>query len=520
MKPGLFAILALIVLIPVGLLAALGVRLARDEREMVRHRLDALVDGRLADVDASIARLLEQRGRELERVTEIGSFDPASIRAAVRGARLVRQMFVLDGKGRLEFPSADKEPTETERAFLARTDRIWKDKERFARPSDGTTAAASGWYAWYADNDLNLIFWRRAEGGKVVGTEVDRIALAADIVAALPDTAAARSGTADTRLSLTDSAGRAVYEWGAYEPGKKEKPRAALPLSAPLGSWKLSYFAPASDLDATFGKSSLLPAMAGAAALALVLGGLAVLVYRESSREARLAHERVTFVNQVSHELKTPLTNIRMYAELLEDSLDEGDERSAAYLKVVVDESRRLTRLIGNVLAFARKDRHKLALRLAPGCVDDLVAAVIAQFRPALEGKNVKIRFEAGAPGIVMLDPDAAGQILGNLLSNVEKYGAAGGLAHLETRAQGGRTTILVADKGPGVPAAERERIFEPFHRLSDKATDGVSGTGIGLTIARELARLHGGDVRLVDASEGAAFEVTLDTPPAEGGCT
>jgi signal transduction histidine kinase len=518
LKPGLLAVLALIVLIPVGILAMVGMRLARDEREMVRHGLDALVAGRLADVDGAIARLLAQRARELERITALPSFEPAAIRDAVRGARLVRQIFVLDGKGRLEFPGADKEPTDAERAFLARTERIWRDKERFARPSDGADAARSGWYAWYADNDLNLIFWRSGEGGRVVGAEVDRIALAADIVAALPDTAAAKPKGAQERISLSDSAGRAIYEWGAYEPAKAAKPRAVLPLRAPLGSWRLSVFAPASGLDAALGKNALVPAFAGAAALALVLGALAVLVYRESSREARLARERVTFVNQVSHELKTPLTNIRMYAELLEDSLDEGDEKSAAYLKVVVDESRRLTRLIGNVLAFARQERKKLALRPAPGCVDDLVAAVIAQFRPALEGKGVEIRFEAGAPGLVMLDPDAVGQILGNLLSNVEKYGAAGGLARIETRGGQGRTTIAVSDRGPGVPAAERERIFAPFHRLSDRAADGASGTGIGLTIARELARLHGGDVRLVDADAGAAFEVTLETPAAEGG--
>jgi signal transduction histidine kinase len=252
--------------------------------------------------------------------------------------------------------------------------------------------------------------------------------------------------------------------------------------------------------------------------LALVAAGgvlvvLAVYFYRESSRELREAAQRVSFVNQVSHELKTPLTNIRLYGELLQQHLPEEEERAARYAEVVVAECRRLSRLIGNILTFARKSRKRLVLRPKPGVVDETITAVIAAFEPALTAKGVRVSFEGGAPGAVSFDADAVEQIVGNLFSNVEKYAAAGGAMHVQSRQNGDRTVISVSDRGPGIPPEAQDAIFAPFRRLSSRLTDGVAGTGIGLSIARDLARLHGGDLRLVPSATGACFEAELRTP-------
>jgi signal transduction histidine kinase len=94
----------------------------------------------------------------------------------------------------------------------------------------------------------------------------------------------------------------------------------------------------------------------------------------------------------------------------------------------------------------------------------------------------------------------------------VEKYAAAGQLMEVITDQTGSTTTIIVADRGPGIPRGQEERIFERFHRLSDRVTEGVGGTGIGLTIARDLARQHGGDLRIVPSASGARFELRLQT--------
>ncbi|MCA9526810.1 MAG: HAMP domain-containing histidine kinase, partial [Myxococcales bacterium] len=214
-------------------------------------------------------------------------------------------------------------------------------------------------------------------------------------------------------------------------------------------------------------------------------------------------------VNQVSHELKTPLTNIRMYAELLADELDDEDDRAARHVAIIEGESQRLSRLIGNILTFARKQRETLRLRPTEAVIDDVIRDAIEGFAPSLERCGVAVAFEPGAPATVRVDADALGQILGNLLSNVEKY-AHGGPVRITAVQTPTDTTITVHDSGPGIPRGDRQRVFEPFERLSDALEEGVSGTGIGLGIARDLARLHGGDLTLLPTERGAAFELRL----------
>jgi signal transduction histidine kinase len=252
--------------------------------------------------------------------------------------------------------------------------------------------------------------------------------------------------------------------------------------------------------------------VAGFVLVAATLIGLAVYLHRESSRDIREARQRVRFVNQVSHELRTPLTNIRLYAELLEQRLVDDDARTAEQLAVIVSESHRLSRLIGNVLSFARHQRGRLALQLTPSVLDDSVAAVIEQFRPSLEGKGVELITDLQAGEPFSFDPDAVEQVVANLLSNVEKYAASGGRVDIITGRQGDRAMVRVCDLGPGVPRGMEEAVFEPFVRVHDQLTEGVSGTGIGLSISRELARLHGGELELVPCARGACFELTLPT--------
>ncbi len=120
------------------------------------------------------------------------------------------------------------------------------------------------------------------------------------------------------------------------------------------------------------------------------------------------------------------------------------------------------------------------------------------------------MQVRAQAPRPFVHDADAVAQILGNLLGNVEKYAAADRRVDVATGQDPRSAELQVRDYGPGVPAALRERVFKPFFRVRDDLTEGVSGTGIGLGIARDLARLHGGDLRLEDAAPGARFVLRL----------
>jgi len=133
----------------------------------------------------------------------------------------------------------------------------------------------------------------------------------------------------------------------------------------------------------------------------------------------------------------------------------------------------------------------------------------VAAFEPALAARGIEVRFALGAPPPARASADAVDQIVANLLSNVERYAAGGGEVVVSTRAADGRVVVSVADRGPGIPARERDAIFEPFHRAADSLT-GASGTGIGLAIARELARAAGGELALADADHGACFELSL----------
>ncbi|MEZ4473645.1 MAG: HAMP domain-containing sensor histidine kinase [bacterium] len=275
-------------------------------------------------------------------------------------------------------------------------------------------------------------------------------------------------------------------------------------MPAPLAAWRLAW---TGSVPVPEGVAPGL--LAGLLGIGLALTGLAVWFYRESTRALREAARRVTFVNQVSHELKTPLTNIRMYAELLADELDDEDERAARHVGIIAGESQRLSRLIGNILTFARKQRETLSLRPTSAVVDEVVRDAIEGFGPSLERCGVAVAFTAGAGRTVRIDADALGQILGNLLSNVEKY-AHGGPVRIASRQTETETFITVHDSGPGIPRGDRQRVFEPFERLSDALEEGVSGTGIGLGIARDLARLHGGDLALVPTERGACFELVL----------
>jgi signal transduction histidine kinase len=247
-------------------------------------------------------------------------------------------------------------------------------------------------------------------------------------------------------------------------------------------------------------------------AVTLVLIGLGYYLYREHSREMRDAAQRVNFVNQVSHELRTPLTNIRMYAELLDDELVDSHPTARKYVDVISVESSRLSRLITNVLSFAQVQRGRLQLQLRTGSVDQTLQRCLEVFKPAMAVRQVTIAWEAHAGATVLMDQEALEQILNNLLSNVEKYGMAGGKLEIRSSQDQDRSVIAIHDFGPGIPKHEWERVFQPFYRISSKLTDGVAGAGMGLGIARDLARLHGGDVTLLSVAQGACFEITLTT--------
>jgi signal transduction histidine kinase len=526
LKPRLAIAFIALVLAPLAAVAWLTIRNAEHEKKALAENVDALLVAELEAIGRQLSSSMESRAQAISRVLDGLSVDAGSIRGAVRKEPSIRQIFVVDPDGRLIHPPLDEPRNEAEEAFLRRTEHIWAAAEPFFRPLDQPDSkrpvtaeprSRGGWYTWYWGSDINFIYWRLDDEGRVRGAELDRMALLAGLVGELPSTPEAGDGARASRIELVATNGAVIYAFGEYTPPKGTAPRVTLELDPPLAAWRLRHFPSPHLAGRDLGRGSKVSAFAAALALALAVFALAIYVFRAAGAEAREARRRVTFVNQVSHELKTPLTNIRMYAELLEERLEEEESEPRRYLGVIVSESRRWSRLIGNVLSLARKQRNKLGVRPARGRADLAISAVLDQFAPSLSSAEFEVVRDIAPDGTSLVDEDALGQIVGNLISNVEKYAAAGRWLSVTSRRDGESLVVEVADRGPGVPRSQRARIFAPFVRLSEEISEGASGTGIGLTIARELARLHGGDLELQPSETGAAFRLTLCAPLATG---
>lgn len=249
------------------------------------------------------------------------------------------------------------------------------------------------------------------------------------------------------------------------------------------------------------------PTLAGALALAVLVAGCGIGMSAQQRRAAVMAQQRVSFVNRVSHELRTPMTNILLNLDVIEESVAES---AANRFGLVREEAGRLSRLIENVLTFSRQEEGRLKLNSAPCVPVDVVDNIVRQFEPALLRRDITLtRTHEGGKFTAVLDADALAQIAANLLSNVEKY-APGAAAVVHTRQSESEFTLAVSDGGPGIAAGDAERIFEPFYRVDDRVQAGVSGAGLGLSIARDLAQRMGGTLRLMPTQTGASFELLL----------
>jgi signal transduction histidine kinase len=229
-----------------------------------------------------------------------------------------------------------------------------------------------------------------------------------------------------------------------------------------------------------------------------------------AGRERRIAEQKVSFVNRVSHELRTPLTNMLLNLDAASEHIEEGTV--SRRLALVREEARRLSRLIENVLTFSRRDRGGIDVNAHACDPAAVIDAVIEQFAPSFYRREIRVERSIGPMRTCLLDGDALAQIVANLLSNVEKY-APVGTVEIRMQLDADDLVISVADEGAGIPSSAAERIFQPFERVNNHLTEGVTGTGLGLAIARELAHRMGGILRLVPSTRGAKFELRVPAP-------
>ncbi len=249
------------------------------------------------------------------------------------------------------------------------------------------------------------------------------------------------------------------------------------------------------------------------ALLNVVLLAGAWLIYRNLRREVQLVRMRAGFVSTVSHELRTPLSLIRMYAETLEMGRISTEEKKQQYYTTILRESERLTRLVNNVLSFAKMDAGMKQYHFGRTDLNELVGKVLEMFRVQLqaEGFNPVVVSAASLPSI-NADAEAVSEMIINLLDNAIKYSGGNTYLRVGTSLENQKVVLAIEDHGIGIPPEHREKIFEQFYRVSDGMVHDVKGSGLGLALVRHGMEAHGGSV-LVDSIPGKGSTFRLVFP-------
>jgi len=244
---------------------------------------------------------------------------------------------------------------------------------------------------------------------------------------------------------------------------------------------------------------------------ALMLLG-ALLLARDISRDAESTRLKTEFVQTISHELKTPLTLIRLYGETLQRQERLGEkERQGAY-EIITKESERLSHLIDNVLDFSRIEMGRKEFVFRKGDLAETVRATLESYRYHLEKKGFAVKADL-APSLpeATFDQEAVASVLVNLLSNAMKFSPGAKEVAVRLRRDGSRAVVEVEDKGLGIPPEEMGRIFQKFYRASEKSGTETTGSGLGLTIVKHIVEAHGGRIEVKsEPGKGSVFSVIL----------
>lgn len=354
-----------------------------------------------------------------------------------------------------------------------------------------------------------LSYWQRAFGGRryliVAWHDVPR--LVHDVMPRLYRDI----DRGQSRMNVVDEEGRIVFgppiKGGEFTVGR--------PFPTTLYNWRLQMaLASAEQLGPKVERQRFLEiAIVGFAALVAIAG--VSIVVMASVKERRLAALKSDFVANVSHELKTPLSLVRMFGEMLLSGRVQSDDKRRQYLTIIVSESERLTALIENVLDFAKVERGKAAYEFLPGQLGEVVARAVDvyRYRAEREGMEVGLSVVEGTP-LVSLDARAVELAVINLLDNALKYAKDGGRVDVSVEPVGRWVKVRVSDRGPGIEADERDRIFERFVRGRHAGETQARGSGIGLALVKHIAESHGGRVRVTspvtEDGRGSAFELAL----------
>jgi signal transduction histidine kinase len=526
-----------LLLIPAFIIAGIAARLLAHEQSLLSHAAESTAREQLSAVAEQAALAVEtvqnELLRSLENIPEAGREE--NLQALERSNPLVRNVFIINADGRVLLPDDSLPLTGEQSGFLLRYQALFSDEvawestladdeEQVARPSASlrlrsvmkrakdydilspVESVAGGWIPWYWENRLGQLGWVQPEtGGARYGMELEMITVLSELLPVL-----SAGLPANRRMALVDGAGRTIHQTGGLDVAEGTEPALRVPIGRALPHWEVVLYTP----NGTFGRTgrgyALLSAML-VAVLFVSLFGSGILLLREAHRNRREAQQKTTFVSNVSHELKTPLTTIRMYADLLTEGRVSEPEKSKRYLETIGAESRRLTRLVNNVLDFSRLEQNRKKYNCSRFDLRETLEETIQLQRLRIQKAGMELTTDLPeAPAPVDSDPDAIRQVLINLIDNAVKYAASGKTLHIGMFHAKNGYSISVADRGEGIAPRDRSRIFERFYRVDDSLTAESQGCGLGLSIARRMMEDLGGSLSLLSAKGGACFSILI----------
>lgn len=246
---------------------------------------------------------------------------------------------------------------------------------------------------------------------------------------------------------------------------------------------------------------------------AIILIGL-LTMYQSARTVMELSERRAQFVSSVTHELKTPLTNIQMYSEMLEQGVARNREREEEYFQIIGAESRRLSRLIEQVLEFSKLERKQRRFHLQEGTFDDVLSEAQQILQESLDRNDFVLKVEKAASLRFRYDRDVMIQILVNVLGNSIKFGknAPPREITISVIPEGSHIRISVSDTGPGIPEKDLKKVFDDFYRSDHEISRATRGTGIGLALVKKYVTALGGSIRASN-NEGAGCTISMQLP-------
>jgi signal transduction histidine kinase len=455
---------------------------ARDLASMTTEKVEMLL---LRTEDEILGRI--------EAIVRRPGFTPDALREVVATAPFVERLCLVDRQGRLLFPAAltPEDMGAVSKLLVEISQAFWeRGSRRHVVVGDQVILAA----VLRVGSDPLLVALRR--NPEVLRREIVEKTL--------------RAVEGPTIIAVIDDQDRPVY---ARAPLDRAERIATASFGAALPSWRVALYQPEglSPREAVRRQATVF-AIAFGLLLVVIVGGL-VATYRLVKRETEMARLKADFVANVSHDLKTPLSLIRMFGETLQLGRVTEEAGRQEYYRVITRESERLSRLIDNVLDFSRLEDGRREYDIVTTAVEPVIRETLEAFDYVLgqQGFKVEVTVPPDLPP-VPLDADAVGQALANLMDNAIKYSGDVNTLRIDARIEGDALAISVADTGIGILPEEQPKIFEKFYRVGRSETQGRRGSGVGLALVRHVAQAHGGRVT-VESRPGEGSRFTLWFP-------